>query len=110
MLWSLGKNLFHGGNKRRAIVEHYHTRADYSDAALAEKVQALTVQQVTTSLRMQGVAGDDDTMLTSLETMALAGEIPFSDFIGRVQNLFPRAIESLDVPLRMKISALLLPR
>jgi hypothetical protein len=75
---------------------------------VAERMKAGTVQQLVTSLRMQGIAGEDDHMLSSLESLVIAGEIEFSDFIGRIQNLFPRAIEDLDVSMRMKIASLMI--
>lgn len=72
------------------------------------RMKASTVQQLVTSMRMQGIAGEDDHMLTSLETLVIAGEISFSDFIGRIQNLFPRAVDGLDVSMRMKIASLMM--
>ncbi|MEJ0009874.1 MAG: hypothetical protein WDN72_04700 [Alphaproteobacteria bacterium] len=72
------------------------------------QMQIILAQQVATSLRLQGVLPEDDTMLASLEALASAGEISLGDFVGRLQNLFPRAMEKLDVSLRMKIAALTL--
>jgi hypothetical protein len=107
-LKSLGKSWLLGSHATRQKQDGYQTHKPYEDYALTDKMQAMTVQQITTSLRMQGVAGDDDSMLASLETLVLAGEIPFNDFIGRVQNLFPKALDRLDVTLRMKIASQML--
>lgn len=106
-LLSLGKSWLLGAHEAPKR-DGYQTHTPYEDATLADKMQAMTVQQITTSLRMQGIDGEDDSMLTSLETLVLAGEIPFPDFIGRVQNLFPKAIDRLDVTLRMKIASQIL--
>ena len=78
------------------------------DAALHARVQEMTVRQVVTTLRMQHDESEDLVMLRSLESLVLAGEISFHDFIGRAQNLFPRAMEQFDVPLRMKVASLML--
>lgn len=102
VLWSLGKSLIQGEKKERV-----KTSPESED--LQSKVQQLTVQQLTTSMRMHGIVGDDDVMLSSLESMVLAGEISFTDFIGRIQNLFPKTLDALDVSLRMKIAAQVLP-
>lgn len=102
LLWSLGKSLIQGEKKEPA-------KPRPEGEALHHKVQQLTVQQLTTSMRMHGIAGDDEVMLTSLESMVQAGEISFTDFIGRIQNLFPKTLDALDVSLRMKIAAQVLP-
>ena len=81
---------------------------DADDGALAARVRELTIKQVTTTLRMQYDDSEDLIMLQSLESLVLAGEIEFSGFIGRVQNLFPRALEQMDVSLRMKVASLML--
>jgi len=106
LLWSLGKSLIQGSSKVQAPVVPAQT---YTGEALSQKVQNSTVQQLTTSMRMHGIVGDDDTMLSSLENMVLAGEISFHDFIGRIQNLFPQTLDQLDVTLRMKIASHVLP-
>lgn len=71
------------------------------------RMKAGTVQQLVTSLRMQGIAEEDDHMLRSLESLVMAGEISFADFIGRIHNLFPRVIDELDVSMRMKVASLM---
>lgn len=79
---------------------------DTDGSALSARLRDTTIRQVVTSLRMQHDDSEDLVMLQSLETLATAGEISFQDFIGRVQNLFPLALEQLDVPLRMKVASL----
>jgi hypothetical protein len=81
----------------------------YTDVGLLEKrARELTVKQLATLLRMSAEESDDISMLNSLESLVLAGEISPSDFIGRMQNLFPRAMGSLDISMQMKVAALLL--
>lgn len=77
------------------------------EGSLTQQMQKLTAQQLATSLRMHGL--EDDTLLSQLESMALAGELSFEEFATRVKNLYPRTFESLDVTLRMKIAAMLVP-
>lgn len=78
------------------------------NAALHARLQDLTIKQVVTTLRMQHEDSEDLVMLMSLESLTQAGEISFHDFVGRAQNLFPRAMENLDVQLRMKIASLMI--
>lgn len=99
VLWSLGKSLING-KLPEPLQEH---------SALQSKIEALTVQQLTTSMRMQGITPDEETLLGSLEGMVQAGEISFQDFIGRIQNLFPKTLDAMDVSLRMKIAAHVIP-
>ena len=70
-------------------------------------VEVSIVQQLVTSMRMQGVVEDDNPMLQSLESLVIAGEISFKEFIGRLLNLFPQALDTLDTPLKMRIAAIL---
>lgn len=83
--------------------------ASVATIGVTSQLQAITAQQIAISLRMQGVQPEDETMLASLESLATAGEISFADFVGRMQNLFPRAMEALDISLRLKIASLLMP-
>lgn len=83
------------------------SRYDLGEALVVERVRAVAISQLAKSLRMQGAEGEAETMLTSLESLASAGEITFRDYIGRVQNLFPNALNQIDVPLRMKIASLM---
>lgn len=77
------------------------------EGSLTQQMQKLTVQQLATSLRMHGL--EDDVLLGQLESMALAGELSFGEFATRVKNLYPRTFEDMDVTLRMKIAAMLVP-
>ncbi|OYW14036.1 MAG: hypothetical protein B7X02_00895 [Rhodospirillales bacterium 12-54-5] len=76
--------------------------------ALERRVREMTVKQLTISLRMQSPESEDITMLNSLESLVLAGEIPYKEFVERVQNLFPHAMAGLESSLRMKVAALVL--
>ena len=108
LLWAIGKSWI--ASPQRLREEAQQPPEPFDDAVYRATTERTTVQQVVTALRMQGVEGEESTMLGSLAEMVSAGEIPFADFIGRVQNLFPRAIDALDVALRMKIASLVLPR
>lgn len=106
VLWALGKQLFSGTSIKP--IEPAASRRDYSEGLLSSKVQAVAVQQLTTAMRMRGLRPGDETLLDSLQQMMLAGEISFADFIGRIENLFPKMLDALDVSLRMKIAALVM--
>jgi hypothetical protein len=81
----------------------------YADnAVLHARVRELTIKQLATTLRMRHEHSEEVMMLNSLESLALAGEINFGDFVGRTQNLFPREMELLDVTLRVKIASLMM--
>jgi hypothetical protein len=73
-----------------------------------ERAREMTIVQLATSLRLQGIDEEANAMLGLLESLVQAGEISFRDFIGRIQNLFPRLLDSVDVSLRMKVAALML--
>lgn len=113
LLLNFGKGLW-----QRPLVKTHSVSPDISadmriikeadSLAMQARVRELTVKQVVTTLRMQHEDSEELIMLQSLESLVLAGEINFSDFVGRAQNLFPRAMEQLDVPLRMKIASLML--
>ena len=75
--------------------------------ALEKRARELTVKQLATILRMSAEESDDVPMLNSLESLVIAGEISPSDFIGRMQNLFPRAMSALDISMQMKVTALM---
>lgn len=77
-------------------------------ALVQNRVRETTIKQMVTTLRMQHEDSEEVVMLLSLESLALAGEISFHDFVGRAQNLFPRALDEMDVPLRLKITSLML--
>jgi len=107
IIWAFGKQLIFGTTPSAPPILHLVPTT--ADAPSQGAIEAATVKQLATALRMNGIEGDDDTLLSSLEHMALAGEVSFEDFIGRVQNLFPRVLDQLDVSLRMKVAALVLP-
>lgn len=75
---------------------------------LERRAREITVKQLGLHLRMQLPEAEEVTMLNSLETLVLAGEIGYAEFVDRVQNLFPAAMVRLENSLRMKIAALVL--
>ncbi len=79
------------------------------EGSLQRQMQLTTARQLATALRMNGVEGEDEVMLSSLEGLVEANEIAFDEYTTRVQNLFPRHFARLDVTLRMKVAALSLP-
>lgn len=107
VLWSLGKSWLHGSSaKRETSRDAQPARMHSDDPAAFAKARHLAVQHLAIALRMQGIDEEHDSMLTTLESLALAGEIDFNDYVVRVSNLFPRSMEMLDVTLRMKIAGL----
>lgn len=106
MIWQFGRNLL---GHAKPVPKPMVTMVK-GEGSLQQQMHRLTVQQLTTAMRMHGIDGEDETMLASLEAMALAGEISFDDFIVRMQNLFPRTLDALDASLRMKIAVMTLPR
>lgn len=109
LLLGFGKGLW-----QRPLVKPTDVAADMlrmqqaDNATLQRRVEEMTIQQMVIVLRMQHPEAEELIMLHSLESLVKAGEIEFRDFVGRVQNLFPLAIENMDVPLRMKIASLML--
>ena len=86
---------------------HSNARHAVGEAALDERTRETTIKQLAMALRLRGLDAESETMLASLETLALAGEISFRDYMGRAQNLFPNLLNTLDVTLRMKIVSLM---
>lgn len=108
ILWSLGKSWLSGTTARSETINDPYRPSQAVDLTLNSKMRRLTVTQLATALRMQGIDEEHDSMLSTLEGLAMAGEIEFNDYIGRVTNLFPRTMDTLDVTLRMKIASLLI--
>ncbi len=75
--------------------------AELSDCLMGDVIFKLRVNQLVTTLRAtQQLDAESNTMLTVLESLVVAGEIPFSDFIQRVQNLFPHVFDEIAPELR----------
>ena len=114
ILLSFGKGLLQRNTKQNASNIQLETLTAselmqyQSVGALEKRARELTVKQLATILRMNAEESDDVSMLNSLESLVLAGEITASDFIGRMQNLFPRAMGALDISMQMKVAALVL--
>lgn len=102
LLWSLGKSLVTG---EEPPLEKPSAAAAWNPALLGDKLQHSTAQQIVTALHMLGINEYEEHMVASLRDMLQAGEMNFTDFIGRLQNLFPKLLDDLDVTLRMKIAA-----
>ena len=113
LLLSFGKHWFPWASSRsKNPIPQVHSirmdeRYDLGETIIMEYMRESTVIQLATSLRMQGIDDESTAMLGLLESLALAGEISFRDYIGRVQNLFPRVLDDIDVSLRMKVASLM---
>ena len=110
VLLSFGKNLL-----QRPLLQPQQSPAGdvplvqlADEAMMQARVRETTIKQVATTLRMQEEDSEHGAMIGSLESLVLAGEISFADYIGRLQNLFPKAMAGIDVPLRMKVASLML--
>lgn len=113
LLWSFGKQwLPRTGSKAKTPrfkvrdIRMDHT-FDLGESLLTERSQEIAATQLATSLRLQGLEDEDAAMLGLLESLVLAGEISFRDYVARVQNLFPRVLEQIDMSLRLRITSLM---
>jgi hypothetical protein len=100
-----------GGKSKEPRLRVRHARVDgrydLGTMLLTERNQEITVKQLATSLRMRGIDDESAAMLDLLESLILAGEISFHDYMSRVQHLFPHVLDQVDASLRVKISALM---
>ena len=74
---------------------------------MADVIFKLRVNQLVSTLRGYGLDPESDTMLGMLESLVVAGEIPFGEFMERVQNLFPHVFDQIDPELRDKLMEML---
>ena len=84
----------------------YHERCEFGGGIMSDIIFKLTVNQLATSIRLQGIDDESMAMLNMLESLVIAGEIPFPDFMGRMQNLFSDTFDKMDPTLLAKLSAL----
>lgn len=80
---------------------------DGADALMSDMIFKLRVNQLVTTLRAQPLESEANTMLGMLESLVIAGEIPFADFMQRVQNLFPDVFDQIDPALCEKLLSML---
>ncbi len=106
ILVSWGKRLWNGPETTPRLV----VSSVCDEGSLQQQMEKLTVQQLATAMRMNGIEGEEEVMLSSLESLALADEISFMEYSTRVQNLFARTFARLDVTLRMKVVSMTLPQ
>lgn len=83
-----------------------HERCEFAGGIMTDLIFKLTVNQLATSIRLQGIDEESMFMLNTLETLVIAGEIPFSDFMSRMQNLFAQCFDKMDPALLAKLSAI----
>ncbi len=82
--------------------------AEQADGLMSDVIFKLRVNQLVTTLRAtEQITGEACTMLAVLESLVVAGEIPFSDFMQRVQNLFPDVFDKVDPALRENLLRML---
>ena len=67
---------------------------------MSDVIFKLRVNQLVTTLRAaHPIEGEACTMLRTLESLVIAGEIAFPDFMQRVQNLFPHVFDDIEPEL-----------
>lgn len=77
------------------------TRVEDADTLMSDVIFKLRVNQLVTTLRAaHPIDGEACTMLRTLESLVIAGEIEFGDFMQRVQNLFPHVFDEIEPELR----------
>ena len=107
MMYPHPKNSSHEANlptMRVTHIEHY-AREEFGAGIMSDLLFKLSVNQLCAVIRHEGIDVESNTMLTMLESLVIAGEIPFPDFMGRVQNLFPQVFDKIDSALLAKLSA-----
>lgn len=81
--------------------EQLEANAESSDCLMGDVIFKLRVNQLVTTLRATNqLSAECHTMLGVLENLVVAGEIPFTDFMQRVQNLFPHVFDEIEPELR----------
>lgn len=83
----------------------FHERCEFAGGIMSDLIFKLAVNQLATSIRMHGIDAESMTMLNMLETLVIAGEIAFPDFMRRMENLFPDAFDRMDPVLLAKLSS-----
>lgn len=82
-----------------------HERCGFTHDIMADLIFKLTVNQLATSIRLGGIDDESAMMLAMLESLVIAGEIEFSDFMRRIQNLFGEVMDQIDPALLAKLAA-----
>ena len=82
-----------------------HERCGFTNDIMGDLIFKLTVNQLSTSIRLHGIDDEATTMLGMLESLVIAGEIEFADFMRRIQNLFAEVMDQIDPTLLTKLSA-----
>ena len=90
---------------RQVTAIKFHERCEFGGGIMKDLIFKLTVNQLTTSIRLHGIDDEAMTMLNMLETLVIAGEIPFPDFMRRMENLFPDTFNQMDPALFAKLSS-----
>ena len=82
-----------------------HERCGFTTDIMGDLIFKLTVNQLANSIRLHGIDDESMTMLGMLESLVIAGEIEFNDFMRRIQNLFADVMDKIDPALLAKLSA-----
>lgn len=100
---SMGRGARIPKSRIRSIV--LHERCGLAPDMMGDVLFTRAVNQLATAIRLQGVEEESMVMLGMLESLVLAGEIEFGDFMRRIQNLFPQVMDKLDRTLLAKLLA-----
>ena len=90
--------------KPRICAVALHERCGVTNDIMGDLIFKLTVNQLATAIRLHGIDDESATMLGMLESLVIAGEIEFTDFMRRIQNLFPDVMDRIDTSLLAKLS------
>ncbi|MFZ4540417.1 MAG: hypothetical protein ACOYNL_01235 [Rickettsiales bacterium] len=82
-----------------------HERCGFTTNIMTDLIFKLTVNQLATSIRMHDIDDESMTMLGMLESLVIAGEIAFNDFMRRIENLFPDVFDQIDPALLDKLAS-----
>lgn len=74
---------------------------------MTDVILKLRVNELVRTLRRSPLDRDADIMLSTLESLVVAGEITFQGFMLRVQNLFPHVFDEIDPSLREQLMAMM---
>lgn len=90
--------------KHRISAIALHERCGFTNDVMGDLIFKLTVNQLATSIRLHGIDEESMSMLGMLESLVIAGEIEFNDFMRRIQNLFSDVMDQIDPALLAKLS------
>ncbi len=78
-----------------------------ADALMTDVILKLRVNELVLALRRSPLDREAEVMLSTLESLVIAGEITFPGFMLRVQNLFPQVFDEIEPGLRDQLLAMM---